>query len=61
MIDCVFHPDTLRMAKTNAAFKRMIDSTAVDSVQDKFSVTLDRANLKTPKMVRGQGRDEAFP
>lgn len=55
VIDCVFHPDTLRMALKNAAFKQMINSTALDSVAEKFSVTLDRANVKTPKMnYKGQ-------
>jgi len=50
VFDCVFHPDTLRMAQKNAAFKQMINSTAMDSIVEKFSVTLDRANVKTPKM-----------
>lgn len=50
VFDCVFHPDTLRMAKTNAAFKQMINSTAMDSITEKFSVTLDRVNIKVPKM-----------
>lgn len=50
VFDCVFHPDTLRMAKTNAAFKQMINSTAMDSITEKFNVTLDRANIKMPKM-----------
>ena len=50
VFDCVFHPDTLRMAKTNAAFKQMINSTAFDSITEKFGVSLDRANVKTPKM-----------
>jgi len=48
--DCVFHPDTLRMAKSNKAFKDMIDSTALDSIAEKFKVTLDRTNIKYPKM-----------
>ena len=39
------------MAQKNAAFKAMINSTALDSIVDKFQVTLDRANVKTPKMT----------
>ena len=61
VIDCVFHPDTLRMALKNAAFKQMINSTALDSVAEKFSVTLDRANVKTPKMnYKGSDRESTF-
>jgi len=50
VFDCVFHPDTLRMANSNAAFKHMINSTAFDSIVEKFNVTLDRVNIKIPKM-----------
>jgi hypothetical protein len=38
------------MATKNEPFRHMINSTALDSITDKFHVKLDRANLKTPKI-----------
>ena len=48
--DVVFHPDTHRLAASNVHFKKMLDNTAMDAVEDNFSVHLDRKNVKFPKM-----------
>ena len=48
--DVVFHPDTYRLAETNAQFKRIVHDTAFDGIEQKFGVKLDRKNFKTPKM-----------
>lgn len=42
--DVVFHPDTLRLAARSARFRRMVDDTALDAVEKRFSPGLDRAN-----------------
>ncbi|XP_074852255.1 protein kintoun isoform X2 [Carettochelys insculpta] len=42
--DVVFHPETLRLAARSARFKRMVSDTALEAVQDRFGVQLDRAN-----------------
>lgn len=48
--DVVFHPDALHLASRNASFRQLVNDTAVDAVQKAFKVTLDRANLKFPKI-----------
>ncbi|XP_005097915.2 protein kintoun [Aplysia californica] len=50
VFDVVFHPDTFRMATTNARFKKLVEDTAVDGIERQFNVTLDRKNIKYPKM-----------
>ena len=49
--DVVFHPDTYHMLTKNARFKKMIHDTALDAVERQFGVTLDKVNVKTPKMT----------
>jgi dynein assembly factor 2 len=50
VFDVVFHPDTHRLAENNVELKKMLNNTALDAVEDNFSVQLDRKNLKFPKM-----------
>lgn len=48
--DVVFHTDALHLASRNAAFRKLVNDTALDAVQQAFDVKLDRANLKFPKI-----------
>lgn len=48
--DVVFHPDTCHMAEKNSKFHQMIENIALDAVERNFSVTLDKVNVKRPKM-----------
>ncbi|XP_053684010.1 protein kintoun [Sabethes cyaneus] len=48
--DVVFHNDTLRLAKTNRNLRNLVTDTALDAVERSFNVSLDRANLKFPKL-----------
>ena len=50
VFDVVFHPDTYRMAESNARFKQMVSDTAMDGIEKQFGVKLDRKNIKYPKM-----------
>ncbi|TPX47816.1 hypothetical protein SeMB42_g01072 [Synchytrium endobioticum] len=47
--DCVLHPDTYMMGRNNAAFDKMLNDTAIEGIEKRFNVTLDR-KIKTPKM-----------
>nr|XP_039270980.1 protein kintoun-like [Styela clava] len=48
--DVVFHPDTYHMSEKNTRFRKMIHDMALDAVERLFSVTLDKINVKKPKM-----------
>lgn len=48
--DVVFHPDALHLASRNASFRKLVNDTAIDAIQQAYKVTLDRANLKFPKI-----------
>lgn len=48
--DVVFHPDALHLASRNSAFRKLVNDTAIDAVQQAFNVKLDRTNLKFPKI-----------
>ncbi|KAF2881948.1 hypothetical protein ILUMI_24221 [Ignelater luminosus] len=50
VFDVVFHPDTLHLAQRNKAFRDMVNNTACDAVESNFDVTLDKKNLKFPKL-----------
>ncbi|XP_015605185.1 protein kintoun [Cephus cinctus] len=50
VFDVVFHPDTLYLASKNEHFRDIVNSTALDGVENNFKVKLDRKNLKFPKM-----------
>ncbi|KAF3844904.1 hypothetical protein F7725_008067 [Dissostichus mawsoni] len=47
--DVIFHPDTLHLASRNRGFTNMVDSTAIQGIQDNFKVTLDKNNLREIK------------
>jgi dynein assembly factor 2 len=49
--DVVFHPDTLHLAGRSNAFRQLVNDTAIDAVQQSFSVELDRTNIKFPKVA----------
>ncbi|CAL8286966.1 unnamed protein product [Lota lota] len=44
--DVIFHPDTIHMASRNKGFMDMVDSTAIQGIQDGFKVRLDPNNIK---------------
>ncbi|XP_041669153.1 protein kintoun-like [Cheilinus undulatus] len=44
--DVVFHPDTLHIASKNSRFMDMVDSTAIEGIQNTFKVTLDKNNVR---------------
>ena len=48
--DVVFHIDALHLASRNASFRSLVNDTAIDAVQRTHNVTLDRSNLKFPKI-----------
>lgn len=47
--DVVFHPETLHLS-ANDAFKKLVDDTALRAVEDSYHVSLDKINLRFPKM-----------
>lgn len=49
--DVVFHPDTLHLAARSREFRQLTVSTACDAVESAFQVSLDRANVRFPKMT----------
>ena len=50
VFDVVFHPDTYRMGETNVRFRKMLHDTAFDGIERQFDVSIDRINMKFPKM-----------
>uniref|UniRef100_A0A1B6LPL3 Protein kintoun n=1 Tax=Graphocephala atropunctata TaxID=36148 RepID=A0A1B6LPL3_9HEMI len=50
VFDVIFHPDTLHMTQSNAAFRKLVNDTALGAVEESFHVSLDKINLKFPKM-----------
>ncbi|CAF3406980.1 unnamed protein product [Rotaria sp. Silwood1] len=48
--DVIFSPDTYRMAETNVKFMKMVEDSALDSVENNFHCKLDRNNIKKLKM-----------
>uniref|UniRef100_A0A1B6F2W4 Protein kintoun n=1 Tax=Cuerna arida TaxID=1464854 RepID=A0A1B6F2W4_9HEMI len=50
VFDVIFHPDTLHMTKSNGAFRNLVNDTALGAVEENFHVSLDKINLKFPKM-----------
>lgn len=48
--DVVFHYDTLHLTKSNKNFRKLVTDTALDAVEGAFKVSLDRINLKFPKL-----------
>uniref|UniRef100_A0A8C5LBY4 Protein kintoun n=1 Tax=Jaculus jaculus TaxID=51337 RepID=A0A8C5LBY4_JACJA len=56
--DVVFHPDALALARRHPRFRHMLDTTALEAVEQQFGVRLDRRNAKTLKM-KYKGTPEA--
>lgn len=50
VFDVVFHPDTYRLAKSNERFKKLVEDTALDGIECQFGVSLDKKNVKRPKL-----------
>ncbi|XP_043649730.1 protein kintoun [Drosophila teissieri] len=50
VFDVVFHPEALFLAKRNKQFRQCLIDTALDAVEREYKVSLDRANLKFPKL-----------
>lgn len=48
--DVIFHSDALYLADKNNVFRKHLIITACDAVERAFKVSLDRTNLKFPKM-----------
>ncbi|XP_035911633.1 protein kintoun [Anopheles stephensi] len=48
--DVMFHPDALHLASKNDGFRKLLNDTSLDAVEKSFSVKLDRANLRFPKL-----------
>jgi len=48
--DVIFSPDTYRMAETNVKFMKMLEESAVESVETNYHCKLDRNNLKRLKI-----------
>ncbi|GAA6213518.1 protein kintoun [Lates japonicus] len=44
--DVIFHPDTLHIASRNKSFMDMVDSVAIQGIQNAFKVTLDKNNMR---------------
>ncbi|KAH8284525.1 hypothetical protein KR018_002911 [Drosophila ironensis] len=50
VFDVVFHPDALHLGTKNSQFRKCLIDTALDAVEREFQVSLDRTNLKYPKL-----------
>lgn len=48
--DVVFHPDSIELGKKNKDFKQLLLDTALNGIEQNFKVTLDKVNLKFPKI-----------
>uniref|UniRef100_A0ACB8G6L1 Uncharacterized protein n=1 Tax=Sphaerodactylus townsendi TaxID=933632 RepID=A0ACB8G6L1_9SAUR len=57
--DVVFHPDALRLAARSARFRRLVDETALEAVERRFSPGLDRANAVPLRGTKYKGVPQA--
>jgi dynein assembly factor 2 len=48
--DVIFHPEAGILAGKDPRMKDLLNTTAVDAIEKAFKVTLDRKNLKSPKL-----------
>ncbi|KAJ7373787.1 Protein kintoun [Desmophyllum pertusum] len=48
--DVVFHPDTYKKGEKDKRFKQLMIDTALDGIRRELNKTLDKKNLKFPKM-----------
>lgn len=51
VFDVLFHPDTLHLATRNRDFRNMVNTVALEAVENNFNVNLDKKNIKFPKMT----------
>ncbi|CAL8111471.1 unnamed protein product [Orchesella dallaii] len=59
--DVIFHAETLAMARKDTLLRDKLETTAIDSVEKSFKVTLDRNNVKRPKLrYKGLARATAI-
>ncbi|KAI6646663.1 Protein kintoun-like [Oopsacas minuta] len=49
--DCIFNPETYKQAEDNPKFKEIMVTTALDGIENKFNVNLERKPLKYPKIT----------
>lgn len=48
--DVIFHPETLELASQSSQFRDMVNKISCEAVESNFSIKLDKANLKFPKL-----------
>lgn len=48
--DVIFHPEAGILASKDPRMKDLLNTTAVDAIEKAFGITLDRKNLKSPKL-----------
>lgn len=48
--DVIFHPETLSQARKDKQLRDKLENTAVESVEKSFKLTLDKNNVKKPKL-----------
>ncbi|NXE51677.1 KTU protein, partial [Casuarius casuarius] len=53
--DVVFHPEALRLAARSARFRRLLSDTALEAVERRFAVQLDRANATVLRGAKYKG------
>ncbi|XP_062433796.1 protein kintoun [Rhea pennata] len=57
--DVVFHPEALRLAARSARFRRLLSDTALEAVERRFAVQLDRANATVLRGAKYKGAPQA--
>ena len=48
--DVIFHPEAGILASKDPRMKDLLNTTAIDAIEKAFEITIDRKNLKTPKL-----------
>lgn len=48
--DVIFHPETLSQARKDKLLRDKLENTAIESVENSFKLTLDKNNVKKPKL-----------
>lgn len=49
VFDCVFHPETYHLSTVNPAFKKLLESTAIEGIEKEFKLSLQK-DYKLPKL-----------
>ncbi|XP_050591451.1 protein kintoun isoform X2 [Bombus affinis] len=50
VFDVIFHPDTIFLSTKHAELRKIVNSTAIDGIENNFNVKLDRKNIKFPQI-----------